>query len=37
MRNRLKDEIKGIRETQSLISDLSIKSELKIAKMEEQL
>ncbi len=37
MRNRLKDEIKGIRETQSLIRDLSLKAELKIAKMEEQL
>lgn len=37
MRNRLKDEIKGIRETQSLIIDLSLKTELKIAKMEEQI
>jgi hypothetical protein len=34
MRNRLKDEIKGIRETQSLISDLSLEAELKIARME---
>lgn len=37
MRNRLKDEIKGIRETQSLIIELSLQTELKIAKMEEQI